>query len=383
MTAPPRVLFWVQHLLGIGHLRRAAVLARAMADEGLDVLLVSGGLPVRDLDIGSARLAQLPPVKAADSQFSSLVDETGAPLDDTFRCARRDRLIEFFHDMRPGALITEMFPFGRRQLRFELVPLLETAWRARARPRILASVRDVLTEKRKAGRHQEMAEAAVRWFDCVLIHGDEALIPFEASFPEAAQIADRLRYTGYVAAGSQPVRAQVHNDGEVVVSAGGGAVGQALLETALAARALSSLDTHPWRLLVGDNLSPDAFGALSDSAPSGVVVERARRDFPALLRGAAASISQAGYNTVTDLLSARTPAVLVPFSEPGETEQTQRARHLAARGIVQLVEPSELTPARLAAALDDAVRLGPPADLGVRLDGAERTARIVREILAA
>ena len=41
-----RVFFYVQHLLGIGHLRRAATLARAMAAGGFDVLLVSGGAPM-------------------------------------------------------------------------------------------------------------------------------------------------------------------------------------------------------------------------------------------------------------------------------------------------------------------------------------------------
>ena len=36
-----RVFFHVQHLLGIGHIRRAAVLARTLAASGFDVLLVS------------------------------------------------------------------------------------------------------------------------------------------------------------------------------------------------------------------------------------------------------------------------------------------------------------------------------------------------------
>ena len=40
-----RVFFYVQHLLGIGHLRRAAVLARALVAGGFDVLLVSTGAP--------------------------------------------------------------------------------------------------------------------------------------------------------------------------------------------------------------------------------------------------------------------------------------------------------------------------------------------------
>ena len=38
-----RVLFYVQHLLGIGHLKRAATRARACAAAGLEVTVVSGG----------------------------------------------------------------------------------------------------------------------------------------------------------------------------------------------------------------------------------------------------------------------------------------------------------------------------------------------------
>ena len=38
-----RVLFHVQHLLGIGHLRRAEILAEAMAAEGLEVTVAYGG----------------------------------------------------------------------------------------------------------------------------------------------------------------------------------------------------------------------------------------------------------------------------------------------------------------------------------------------------
>ena len=60
-----RVFFHVQHLLGIGHIRRAAVLARTLAASGFDVLLVSGGAPLK-LDLGRARFHQLPPVRARD-----------------------------------------------------------------------------------------------------------------------------------------------------------------------------------------------------------------------------------------------------------------------------------------------------------------------------
>lgn len=374
-----RVFFWVQHLLGIGHLRRAALLAAAMAESGFDVLLVSGGLPVRHLDPGRARFAQLPPVKAADRRFSALVDGAGRPLDAAFDAARRRRLMDLFHGHRPDAVITEMFPFGRRRFCAELLPLLDAA--RRRRPAVFCSVRDVLTEKAAPERHREMAALAHARFDCVMVHGDRTLIPFDATFPETARIAGRLHYTGYVAP-PPPAGRPAGTASAVVVSTGGGAVGQRLLETALAARPLSRLAEAPWRLLAGEALGPAAFARLRARARAGVTVERARPDFPALLAGAALSISQAGYNTVADLLRARVPTVLVPFAEARETEQTVRAQALAARGLARVVAPERLSPARLAAAVDDALAAGLPAESGVRLDGAATAARLLHEALA-
>lgn len=376
-----RVFFWVQHLLGIGHLRRAALLASAMAESGFDVLLVSGGLPLRHLDPGGARVAQLPPVKAADRHFSALVDGAGRPLDAAFDAARRRRLMDLFHGHRPDAVITEMFPFGRRRFRAELLPLLDAARRRRPEPAILCSVRDVLNTKAAPERHREMAALARERFDRVMVHGDRALISFDATFPEAAGIAGRIRYTGYVAPPA-PGGRTTEAAGAVVVSTGGGAVGRRLLETALAARPLSRLADAPWRLLAGEALAPASFARLRARAPAGVTVERARADFPALLAGAALSISQAGYNTVADLLRARVPTVLVPFAEARETEQTVRAQALAARGLARVVAAEALSPTRLAGAVDAAFAAGPPAESGVRLDGARTAARLLGEALA-
>jgi len=94
MTA--RVFFYVQHLLGIGHLRRAAALARTLAAGGFDVLLVSGGAPVDGLALGGARLHQLPPVRAADARLKELARLDGAPVDEAFRARRTRQLLDLF-----------------------------------------------------------------------------------------------------------------------------------------------------------------------------------------------------------------------------------------------------------------------------------------------
>ncbi|GIR53035.1 MAG: hypothetical protein CM15mP62_05060 [Rhodospirillaceae bacterium] len=50
----PNIFLYVQNLLGIGHLRRAAAISRALTEIGLDVNFVSGGIPIPNLNVGSA-----------------------------------------------------------------------------------------------------------------------------------------------------------------------------------------------------------------------------------------------------------------------------------------------------------------------------------------
>ena len=113
-----------------------------------------------------------------------------------------------------------------------------------------------------------------------------------------------------------------------------------------------------------------------------MVVEPNRPDFGSLLSRARVSVSQAGYNTVTDLLAAGAPAVLVPFSAGGEREQSIRARVLAEAGIARVVEEDRLTPGTLL----EAVRAAPaPAAerARLRLDGAGESAGMILEIARA
>ena len=373
-----RVLFWVQHLLGIGHLRRAATLARALAAGGLDVTFVSGGHEVPGLDVGAARFVQLPPVRAVDVFFKVLVDADDKVIDDAFRAHRRDLLLDTFRRTRPDVIVTELYPFGRRQLRFELEPLLDAARVARPRPRVVSSVRDILVEPDKPERVDEMLARLERDYDLVMVHGDPSLIPFDATFPLAARIGS-LRYTGYVVeegAGAQPAGPPPVRAG-VVVSAGGGAVSETLFRAAMAARPLTSLGRAPWRVLAGHALPEAAFRALVKDAPPGVTVERARPDFIALLRGAELSISQGGYNTVMEVMATGTRAVIAPYAGGLETEQTLRARLLATRGALQVVPEDEITPEALARATESALAAPPPRAEGLDVGGGATSARLI------
>lgn len=366
-----RVLIWVQHLLGAGHLQRAALLAGALADCGHQVTLVSGGMPRgRDMPAG-LRVVQLPPCRAADATFKTLLDQDGRPIDDTWRDRRRDQLLALFDAVAPDVLVTEHYPFGRRQLRFELTPLIA---RARAAGTfVVSSVRDVLVGMDRPDRAAWAADRVLADFDRVLVHGDPALLPFAATFPAAGRIADRLVHTGFLVPPT-PAGDRVEGDVVMVSAGGGGAVGGPLFRTALAARPLSAARDLPWRFLVGDARIRAELAAI---APSGVQIEGLSNDFVTMLRHCRLSVSQAGYNTVMEITATRARAVVVPFSEGQESEQQVRAAALAARGALHLLAEAALNPATLAATIDTALAAPPPPALALDRDGAARSAALL------
>ncbi len=373
-----RVLLHVQHLLGIGHLKRAAALARALATAGIETVLASGGFPVAGLDPGSARLVQLPPLRARDTSFKTLIGADDAPVDDAWWAARRAHLLDLAARFAPDVVVTELFPFGRRQLRHELLPLLDALRAQRRRPIVAASVRDILNARRDPERAAEALGWFDRYYDWLMVHGDPRFVPLADSAPFVTRITDRVRHTGYIVEGVAPERPAIaESNGEVVVSVGGGAVGAVLLEAALGARPQTPYKDRTWRLIAGHNLDETAFGRLARQAGPGVEVERSRSDFRALLARSVLSISQCGYNTMLDVLQAGTRAVIVPFAGGGETEQSLRAARLAARGGFTVVPEAELNATTLAAAVARAAQGGPASADGLDLNGAEASVGLI------
>ncbi len=376
-------MFWVQHLLGIGHQRRAALIAKQLCRRGAEVCYVSGGYPVPDLDIGTARLIQLPPARAADVAYKTLLDGEGRPVSAAWQSARRDVLLRAFEDFRPDALVTETYPFGRGLLRFELEPLIERAHGTKLRTRLFCSVRDIV-QPRSNSRNEAIADLVRARFDAVLVHSDPSIVEFTASFPQAGSFRDRIRYTGYVAEKGSPGATAAEGAAAgsgVLVSAGGGVVSEKLLQGALRCRELSRLKNEHWRVLAGPAVAETTFRRLQGLATGNACVERNRADFSSLLAACRVSVSQAGYNTLLDVVQARARAVVVPFSDGEQSEQPARARLFQQKGLVHVLASEDLTPARLAASIDQASDSPrPPAGI-LDLDGADRSAETLLAIL--
>jgi predicted glycosyltransferase len=372
----PRVLFYVQHLLGIGHLIRAARIAHALATGGFDVTMISGGQAIEGFPGEGVNLVSLPPVKAA-AGFAGLLDLEGNPVGEPLKARRRDLLLSALREIEPQVLMIEAFPFGRRQMRFELLPLLEAAHHMRPKPIVVSSVRDILQETSKPGRLEETVALVREYVDLVLVHGDPNFVQLGESFPLAGRIADRIVYTGLVA-GPPPQPPDERFD--IVVSAGGGAAGAGLILCAHDA-AGKFQEKLTWCLITGPNLPSAELRSLVEKAPPHLHIAGFRKDFASLLLAARLSISQAGYNTVCDLLQANCPSLLVPFAAGGESEQTIRAQRLARLGLAHVLTESQLSACKLAEAAEAALKSSKPGAHGLNLGGALMTREILRRRL--
>ena len=121
-----KILLVVTSLMGAGHLNRTLVIARALRAAGARPIVVSGGRDVGHLATGDVEILRLPPVWSDGVDYSRLLTPEGV-ADETYLRARRDALLGVFEDAAPEIVVTELWPFGRRNLSMEFQALAERA----------------------------------------------------------------------------------------------------------------------------------------------------------------------------------------------------------------------------------------------------------------
>jgi len=373
-----KILIAVTHLLGTGHLSRALTLGRAFAAAGHQVRVASGGFAAPQLNTDGVELLQLPPLRSDGVDFTRLLTASGDVADTAYHAQRQAMLCAALTEMQPDVLITELYPFGRRNLAEEFQALLSAAQSLPRHPVVLASIRDILAPPSKPKKAVQADVMITEFYDAVLVHSDPAATRLSVSWPVSDMLAEKLRYTGYVAPPAATPHPQGLSQGEILVSAGGGSVGDALFECALKAAALMP-DTQ-WRLLVGGCDAAERI-ARFQTMDTPAIIEPARPDFRQMLPLAAASVSMCGYNTALDLLQSGTPAVLIPFDAGNEVEQGLRANSLSPLNGIEVVTSADLSPDTLCATVSRAIAAPRRATDGFHFNGAARTVEIATELV--
>jgi len=381
MSNRPRLLFYCQHSLGMGHLIRSFAIANGLTND-FDVVFLNGGpLPEGQKPPEGVEIINLPPL-GFDAEMQLLSRDGNHTVEQAQR-RRAEIMRKALCGTRPEVLLIELFPFGRKKFAGELVKLLEVARTLSTPPLVVCSLRDILVERNP--HHDELAcHRANRYFDAVLVHSDAQFARLEESFHPCSPLKVPVHYTGFVTRGQKEnTDPELRRKPCIVVSAGGGMVGEVLLRTAMQAYELLRVPDKPEMRVIGGPFIPEqswqALEKIARETP-GVSSVRSVPDLGVELRSAAASISQCGYNTAMDILRSRAPALVVPFSGEKQDEQMNRARRLERLGALRVLDPERLSAQTMAQEIASLLAFQPNR-IQLNMNGAENTAQLLKDLL--
>jgi predicted glycosyltransferase len=377
-----KLMFYCQHILGIGHLIRSMEIVRGLTED-FQIYFVNGGEIIQDFQVPpGVEVINLPAVKT-DSEFQALQVPAGfASIDDLLE-HRRGLLLEIFDRVQPDVLMVELFPFGRRRFSIELVPLLERAKAGGAQT--VCSLRDIVVTKQDQVRHEEkVCKLMNRHFDMLLIHGDPDFMPLETSFSRVNDLTCEVHYTGYVVQPTERSHSPILPPTPMILaSVGGGRFGHELLYCVAEASAiLEEAIPHHIQMYAGPFSPSDVLENLQTIAAcrSNLTVERYTPDLQAYMQQADLSISMAGYNTTMNILSTGARAMLLPFTGNDDQEQRIRSERLEELGVVQVIQSNDLNPERFAQKVIESLQQQ-PSTRTFDLQGVEKTALLVRSLV--
>ncbi len=342
-----RIALFSHDSLGLGHLRRNRALAFALARDlpaltGREVsgLLIASSPEAARFDLPAGwDWVILPGVTPAAGGYAP---RALASSMQGLRALRAAAISAILDQQRPELFIVDRHPFG---IGGELAEAIDQVRGHGCRT--VLGLREVLdtpsvvdAEWEKVGGPALVADS----FDEVWIYGDADVYDPRSTGEVPASLAPKAVTTGYLSqdraddggdkpAGVEAAGVEAAGIGAqlfVLTCLGGGSDGGSLATIAVDAR---PPDGHRHLIVTGPQMDAEEFYRLRARAGADTTVIRHCDDIPGLVASAEAVVCMGGYNTLAELMSTTTPALVVP-RKGHRAEQPRRAFALAAAGAV-------------------------------------------------
>jgi predicted glycosyltransferase len=379
----PKIVLYSHDTFGIGNIRRTLILSQEFITEypGASILIITGSPMIHAFRIPTGiDYIKLPCIDrfAAEQYAPRYLASCAEEVKQTREAVLRESVLRF----NPDLMVVDKRASG---IDGELLPTLCALRQNGRHTKLVLGVRDILDEPertRKVLASNGSFDTIDEFYDEVWIYGSKGIFDTakEYGFPES--VVRKTVYCGYL---KRPTVSAKRSEGSprILVTTGGGGDGSDLIEAYL-----SGLSTLPRNV------------ALHSTVIFGPQMQQERRldllrrfdymtdvnflefeaDITSLYAESDVVVSQAGYNTVCELLSFSRKAILVPRAEPVR-EQLIRARLLAERGFFEYLEPRDLTSETLISKVLESLKTSPIAASTVDLDGLPLIRERVRTLL--
>ncbi|NJL35930.1 MAG: glycosyl transferase [Leptolyngbyaceae cyanobacterium SM1_4_3] len=393
-----KVMFYCQHLAGMGHLVRSTEIIRSLLQE-FQVYFINGGQDVPGFELPpNVEVITLPALRMEGPELKA-VDATVSL--EQVQESRKNLLLQMFEQIQPDCFITESFPFSKHALRFELIPLLKHIQASGRQTRVVCCLRDiimtqVMTDSARAKKQERTCNWVSQYYDLVLFHSDPQLQRLEECFSRVEDLDCEIYYTGFVAQSppthiapdTADLAALNQSEPMILGSVGGGRHGYELLNAiAEASPILEKALPHKIYLFTGPFMAEAEVLKLQAAADQqkNLTIRRFTPHLIDYMNKADLSISMAGYNTTMNILRTGVRSLVFPSpSEDQSGEQSLRSQKLEKLGVLQMLQSDDLTGDRLAQKMITYLNQKPVSHRFTHqfdLQGAPKSASRLKELL--
>jgi predicted glycosyltransferase len=345
---------------GLGHIRRTMAIAEHLRGRNVNILILTGSPIVGRFafpeQIDFVRIPGM--IKKTNDEYQpmSIKINPRHALD-----IRMNIITATAKTFQPQLFIVDKEPLG---LRKEVLPTLQWLRRCLPRTQTVLGLRDVMDDGvtvKQDWQKKGVYDTLQSLYSEIWVYGIKDYYDPIREYDIPESISKKMRFTGYIPrkvpdkkAVKEVRKEQGIKDNEkmVAVTTGGGGDGYPVMDAYL-----SMLESErapiPFKsvLVTGPFMPVNERLSLSKRAKRlGVRTYRFYRGMEKMLAAADLVIGMGGYNTVCEILSQRTPCLIIPRENPRK-EQLIRAQVLNARNLVNFIPWPSYTPDSLRKAI--------------------------------
>ncbi len=328
---------------GLGHIRRSMAIASHLSGKEVNIIIITGspiaGRYTLPEQVDFVRIPGM--IKKTNDEYHSL----SIRLDPNQALHIRKNIIAATAEaFRPDLFIVDKEPLG---LKREVLPTLEWFREFLPSTKTILGLRDILDESPvvcKDWESKNVYKYLETLYDEIWVYGNREIYDPIKEYNIPATLEPKIHFTGYIPRKhwSQKVRNKIRKryrildeDTFILVTAGGGGDGCELLD-----HYLSMHDFFPTSLpfktlmITGPFMPKSSRNKIRKRALQyGIKTMPFLPQMEQLIGAADLVISMGGYNTICEIISQQTPALIIPRETPRK-EQLIRAEQLKKQGLL-------------------------------------------------